>query len=377
MITDTAPYRIIPAGTVPKLPGRRQIFYDPAFGTEMVQITDATDGHVNRISYGIWPAFGIPAPDGTCYLLIQCDNLFKIVTANPKTGQWGDIALPASFQGSDATWSHTVAEEIYHRDGGSRLMCLNVITGMDTVIHDFSGDFPTSPYLARMSSSEDDNIFCFSRQTLAYGWSGFVVWNRLTGQLYGEPPSRAGQYFKVQIDPSGKFMWNVALDPMSEFWDLTLPNTQAPMISAGTGHSAMMSGVIAQYDNTDNQDMLRRKGSRIGQVMTLDWGKNWGLSTEYTPFVGIPGYYACTAAAAPNAPPAVLSDELILIPTEGSGTVKRVCHLYNLQTSDYGSIPQPTGGYEPMPEIGGVVLFHSSYGATDGSRNVFLAVVGS
>jgi hypothetical protein len=341
-------------------------------------VTDTTDGRVNRISYGIWPAWGIPAANGTVYILIQCDELFKIIVANPSTGQWGDIALPASFQGSDATWSHSVAEEIYHRDGGSRLMLLNVLTWEDTVVWDAAKWFPNSPYLARMSSSSDDTIWCFERQDINYNPSGFVVVNLATLELYSEPPSRAGQGFKVQIDAAGKFMWNVATDPNSEFWNLGLPNIQAPLASAGTGHAAMLSGAIVQYDNATDQDALRQGGSRVGQLVTLDWSQigsdNWSLSTEYSPFTRVPGYYACTAAALPSAPLGELRDELILISTDGSGAVMRLCHMYNLQTSDYGSIPQPTGGYANMPTLAPIVAFHSSYGATDGNRQVFLAL---
>ena len=375
MILDQPPYRTIPEQAAPPaLPGRRQLFADPTFGTRLIQLTDATDGHVNRISYGIWPAWGIPASDGTVYILIQCDELFKIVTANPLTGQWGDVALPASFQGSDATWSHSAAEEIYHRDGGSRLMRLNVLTGEDTVVWDAAPVFSGSPYLSRMSSSADDNVWCFGRQTVGYVNSGFTVLNVKTGALYSEPPSRVGQYFKVQIDASGRWMWNVGLaSGMSEWWDLTLPNTQTPATFPGTGHSALFAGLQAEYNNTTNQDELVTLGGSYARGKLLTW-PDWNITTEYSPFVQSLGYYACAASTLPGVPWGPFHDELLLVALDGSGQVKRLCHLHNLQTSDYASIAQPTGGYIYMPTLSPMLAFHSSYGATDGSRQVFLAL---
>jgi len=376
MIFDRPPYRTIPEPKeAPKLPGRRQLFTDQTFGTRLVQVTDATDGHVNRISYGIWPAFSVPSPDGTTNILIQCDEKFKVVTANPVSGQWGDIALPANFQGSDATWSHSAAGQIYHRDGGSQLMLLNLETGADEVVHDFAEEFPDSPYLSRMTSSADDNVWCFSRQTKDYAFSGFVVWNRETGETYSEPASRAGDYFKVQIDASGRWIWNVGQESgESEWWDLTLPNTQTPATFPGTGHSALFAGLQAEYNNSTNQDEMVALGGSYLRGKLLEW-PDWNITTELSPFTGDPAYYACAASVLTGVPCGPFHDELLMIAKDGSGSVQRLCHMFNKQTSDYGSIAQPTGGYGPMLEIGNVIAFHSSYGATDGSRQVFLAVV--
>ena len=57
MILNQPPYQTIPEPAPPTLPARRLPFTDPAFNTLMIRLTDAADGAVNRISYGIWPAF--------------------------------------------------------------------------------------------------------------------------------------------------------------------------------------------------------------------------------------------------------------------------------------------------------------------------------
>lgn len=278
--------------------------------------------------------------------------------------EWGEIKLPASFQGSDAVFSHYYPEFIFHRDGGSRLMALNLDTGVDSVVFDAAADFPDSPYLARMSGTADDRTFCFARQTTNYAWSGFCVY-RDGKMIFREPPGRVGEYFKVQIDKSGKFIWNVSLDPQSEFWDLTKSNAQTPLLSAGTGHSAMLTGVIAQYDNTLNQDMLRRGGLRDAQHLTMTW-PDWELANEYSGS-GIDEWYAVTTGSLN--PIGLLHDELLQVATDGSGTVRRLCHLHNVMVSgDYDSIPQPACGYGAQPWV----AFHSSWG-NSGRRDVFLA----
>jgi hypothetical protein len=364
MIVARPPYVTIPEPDAPALPVRGRQFTDPNFGTMLVQITGPEDGKTCRLSYGIWSI----ASCKYTKLLIQIDGLFRIRGFDPVAGTIeADIALPASFQGTDAIWSHTDDNLIYHRDGGSRLMCLDVSTNIDSVIHDFAADFPTSPYLARMSGSSDDKRFCFARQTTAYAWAGFVVWDRETGVLYSEPPSRTGQYFKVQIDKSGWEMWNVALDPQSEWWDLSLPNTQQTVLTPGTGHSAVLTCRSAQYDNTANADVLHPFGRAMG-VTTITW-PDWEIATEYSGTDGNEDWYAVTAGTLKPIGP--LHDELLQVSTDGSGTVRRLCHMHNvMKAGDYDSIPQPATGYGAFPWI----AFHSSWGDS-GRRDVFLAKV--
>jgi hypothetical protein len=364
MMIDSPTYKLVAEPSAPVLPCKGSSFIDPHFDTTLVRVTDASDGTINRISYGIWPALSCDYTK----ILIQCDGIFKIVTWNPQTMDgWGEIKLSPSFQGADAIWSHSLPNCIFHRDGGSRLMLLDVSTGEDAVIHDFASDFPDSPNLARMSASADDNVFCFARQTVAYAFSGFCVFTRSTGVIYREPPSRAGQYFKVQIDKSGRYMWNVALDPLSEWWDLSLPNTQQTVTSPGTGHSAVLTGKIAQYDNSTNADTLKPFGA-TGPTM-IKW-PDWNLATEYSGTESDEGWYAVTTGTLTPIGP--LHDELLQVATDGSGTVRRICHLHNVLVSgNYDSIPQPSGGYGSQPWI----AFHSSWGAS-GRRDVFLARTG-
>jgi hypothetical protein len=363
LLVDRPSYKYVPEPSTPPPPGRRKIFVDPSFQTTLVQLTDATDGAVNRISYGIWPAFSCDYSK----ILVQCDALFKVVTWNPATaGSWGDISLPASFQGSDATWSHTDPDSIYHRDGGSRLMVLNVATGVDAVVHDFAADL-VDCYLTRMSSSANDDVFCFATQTTSYAFSGFVVYTRSTGTMYRQPPARNGTYFKVQIDKSGRYMWNVALDPQSEWWDLSLPNTQATVLTKGTGHAAVLTEKIVQYNNASNVDVAGPFGAKVTSS-TIAW-PDWDLATEYSGTDADESWYAATTGT--TVPLGVLHDELLQVSTDGSGTVRRLCHLHNvLVDGDYNSIPQPATGYGRFSWV----AFHSSWGSS-GRRDVFLAKV--
>jgi len=363
MITDAPPYRLIAEPTAPLIPGRRQVFTDPNFCTPLVRVTGEIDGTFNGISYGIWSPFSCDYRT----MLVQCDALFKLVTWNPNTMDgWGEIPLPPSFQGVDAIFSHSDPAVIYHRDGGSRLLALNIDTGADSVVLDAAADFPDSPFLTRMSGTLDDRTFCFARQTTDYGWSGFCVY-RDGKVIFREPPGRAGKYFKVQIDKTGGLVWNVSLDPKSEFWDLSLPNTQTPVLGDGTGHSAVLCGALAQYDNTLNQDMLRRGGKREGQVMTIAW-PDWELATEYSGSDHDEWYAVTTGTLNPVGP---LHDELIQVATDGSGTVRRLAHLHNVMVSgDYDSIPKPACGYGSASSPW--IAFNSSWGKS-GRRDAFVA----
>ena len=371
VILDSPPYRLIAEPTTPAIPGRRQSFTDPNFGTTLVRLTDATDGAWCRLSYGIWAFWNCTYT----MMLVQCYQAdgsapFKIVCWNPATMDgWGDIQLPSNFQGADAIWSHADPNLIYHRDGGSRLMCLNLLTWDDAVILDAAKDFPASPNLARMSATADDRTFCFSRQDANYQWAGFCIY-RDGVLIYREPPSRTGTYFKVQIDQGGKFMWDVSGDPLSAYWDLTLPNAQKPLTNPGTGHSAMLVGALAQYDPYTNQDMLRRGGNPVGQVATIQW-PDWTLATEYSGTdLTEPWYAVTTGTLVPVGP---LHDEVLQVSTDGSGDVRRFCHMHNVMVNgDYNSIPQPACGYGAKPWI----AFHSSWGNT-GRRDVFLVNTGS
>lgn len=364
MITEQPPYRLIQEPSTPALSARGSSFVDPNFDTTLVRVTDETDGKFCQVSYGIWPIFSLDYDK----ILVQCDGRAKVITWNPSTmSDWGKIDLPSNFQGVDASWSHVNPDSIYHRDGGSRLMCLNVKTGVDSVVHDFAADFPDSPYIARMSVGADDSIFCFARQTTDYKFSGFCVFDRNAKSLYSEPPSRKGQYFKVQIDKSGRYVWNVSLDPLSEWWDLSFHNTQRTLTTKGTGHSAVLTSKIAQYNPNTNYDDLKSFGAESG-VVTIKW-PDWTIATEYSGTDADERWYAVTAGSL--VPVGPLHDELLQVSTDGSGTVRRLCHMHNVMVDgDYDSIPKPAQGYGRQPWIG----FHSSWGKS-GRRDVFLAKV--
>jgi hypothetical protein len=172
----------------------------------------------------------------------------------------------------------------------------------------------------------------------------------------------------------------VATDPLSEWWDLSLPNTQQDLpnvhrVTPGTGHSAMLTSDIAQYNNDTNCDELMSLDTPLIKYPTIYW-PDWSLATEYSGTDADETRYAVTAAFNPAAAAAAnppipaqgpLHNELLLVSTDGSGTVQRLCHMHNVMTADYGSIPQPATGYGAQPWIS----FHSSWGDS-GRRDVFL-----
>jgi hypothetical protein len=429
MIIDSPPYRDIPKPVTAPTLVKGQAFSVPEFeGTIIIRATDETDGTFNAISYGIWSAFSCDYTK----ILVTCDGRFKIITFDPVAGKvLGSIALPASFQGVDAIWSHTSPNLIHHRDGGSRLMELNVDNFVDTELHDFAKDFPDSPNITRMSGDVTDNIFCFARQTPDYSkFSGFCAWNRNSDSItFREPPSRsisypapaysAGTdypvdqvvsylgnnyicnspngpsslaaipdvspkawssacYFKVQTEKTGTKVWNVSRDPFSEWWDLSLPNTQQTLLTPGTGHSAVLTDKIAQYNNDTNCDELKPFGAVSGLV-TMRW-PDWAIATEYSGTDADEGWYTVTAAFNPEIaakldPPVAaqgpLHDELIQVATDGSGRVRRLCHMHAaLAAGDYDTIPKPATGYGAFQWI----AFFSPMGQA-GRRDVFLAKV--
>jgi hypothetical protein len=130
----------------------------------------------------------------------------------------------------------------------------------------------------------------------------------------------------------------------------------------------MLTGLQVQYDNTLNQDYLIQLGGFYDRTHLLTW-TDWTLATEYAGTESDEGWYTITAAGQwpPMAGP--LHDELLQVATDGSGRVRRICHLQNkLIGGNYDSIPQPACGYGAFPWI----AFHSSWGDR-GRRDVFLA----
>jgi hypothetical protein len=290
------------------------------------------------------------------------------------------IAMPLSFDGADAIWSHSDPDIVFYR-AGTGIAAYNVRTGSSTQIVDWSKQFADAPFSYRLTASENDDVFCWARVKTDYTYVGWGCFQRSTGQFWHEPADRLGQYAKAQIDKSGRWLWNVSylLPPgiEGEVFDLANGGAVAGQMTNGApdfapGHGIQGPGWVIGADDWNNRDN-RRAWDAIHTITNVTPAStDWCCTGEYTMLNTANDFYYVAITEMKAHVDGLFHDELIGRATDGSGAVRRLAHIHavvNYDSNgsyDYWSIPKPSVSYS-----GKFVAFNSNWG-NSGRRDVFV-----
>jgi hypothetical protein len=249
-------------------------YTDPTFGTEVMRVTDESDGKDAYVAYSYWSLFNS-----------NSTRFFIRIVAAPdwsKHGIWLYDFDPAAFSirknkmlftsgpgliSQGLAWHPTDPDIVYGVERGeSRIWEYNVVTGEYLLVKDLESAWPETTYLDQMGMSGDGDVFSFSiwdkatRERIAIG-----AYRRSTDTTYRLGPSDIGdpgitKFDEGQVDKSGRWIYiqNDYYDATRAFIILDLWNN---------------TWTRAEHDNIDRAGGHYDQG--YGKVVGTDvWGKN-------------------------------------------------------------------------------------------------------
>jgi hypothetical protein len=347
---------IIPEPPLPVLPAAGGKFRDPAFGTEIMRVTDERDGAENGNFYPHWPTFN---SNSTRLLVKRRDTGDAIYTFNPDTFTLGTSYVIPRLPDNGTTitegaiWSATDPDTLFILGWTGKLWALNASTRQYTLVHDFTREQTFSPgdFLWQMSMSGDGDIFAFSHKGNA-GLVGYTVYKRSTDTMVMDVKSTKED--EVRIDKTGRFLGlflsEVGADGFACFVLDLQTGVKTGLVDGAPdyspGHGDVGTGTIVAWDNDDNRFLIRSWSDphHVRSILNLgsDWmnqhlsmlakDESWGLAS----FFSYRGY---------GLEPGLFHDEIVLVSTDGSGRFRRLVQ-HRSKANDYWQIPRANISYD-------------------------------
>jgi hypothetical protein len=364
-VTDLGKYT---EPALPSLPAGGGTFVDPAFGTPLMRLTDASDGSDCRVEYSYWPTFNADSTRVKALCVVGGFNRTRIWTFDPVRFARGTALpmLPMSLQSSDPIWSYRDPVVLYGHSQSHLLQAYNVVTQGTTTLKSFAGIAPAGGQLQQMSISADDDRFAFHLTNASNASVGYFVWQRSTDTLL---LNRAETNLdEVQVDKTGRYLTVVYKTGNGRIWDLqTMSSIDVTWGVDGFFHHDSGTSTFLSYTGTTNGIGYRSLATphAVVPLLTLNTGNKtahfsmrannemWALVSHYND--------NGSAVASP------FENEIFQVATDGSGKVRRLVHhrsVYN----DYSD-----GPFANISPDGRFVAFSSNWGNANGRRDVFVA----
>jgi hypothetical protein len=373
-LSSAADVRAIMEPPLPALPAAGGKLIDPALGSVIMRLTDESDGSDCQVQYSYWPSFNV---DST-YVQAQCSvngrMRTKIWSFDPAGFARGPgfelrVKTPSGWpiSPSDAIWSGVNPQVIFgHPVNAQTLDATNIVTGWDTVLHDFTADLPDGRTLQQMSKSIDDNVFAFSVDTASGDSDGYLVWQWSTNNILlrqSEP-----NVDEVQVDKTGRYLTVIHTDGSDRIWDLSADadtdlgwnRVDQGFFHHDSGHAAVIASLWPEGlyyrplgDPRAITPLLRfpTAGQDMHFSMLAD-NEQWALISRYST-AGLPAQ-------------AAFENEIFQVATDGSGRVHRLAQHRSIVNS-YNDTPRAN-----ISRDGHFVAFVSNWGTPNGRRDVFV-----
>lgn len=324
-------------------------FIDPAFGSTVIRVTDASDGRRCVHAYSYWPAFNADATR----ILIACDDVPMIVQFDPATGK---VGWPAKLEGpaiqfEGATWSRDVPSTLYALDkAGRKLYRIDVRKGAAgfVVLKDFGARYLVP--LEQLTVSEGGSVFGFSVM-LGETSKTAAIWRRSDDRIL-EYPGPAGAVNELRVSKTGGralvtyddervYLWTLSTGAVTaapnstSHWDLgrTLAANGDGILTGIQVRGYELAGWLAprnvfrylQRDGrTPNWTIAEHVSARADDETRLVVSTYAGGATVDQPF----------------------EDEIVIVRSDGGGFVRlahtRSCECQDTRAKRYWSQPRAT-----------------------------------
>ena len=371
-LTDNA---VHPEPTAPSLPTAGSTATDPVFGSTILRVTDAGDTSGGcETFYSNMPSLNV----NNTKIAAQCrigPMLTKVWDFNAATMTRSNGRLqsnpPDGAQGYFTQWSRTtynkfticakmILIEVTIPDGTST-------TWTNTILHNFSADFPGATYVTQHSVSSDDDVFALISNT-----GGYAVWKRSTNSILLKATNDAN-LDEVEIDQSGRYLL-VKRSGIVAVWDLQAGPTQTEIApELYFNHRAMGNGKVGSSCNT--RRLCVRNLATPNSVTFLLPSSSWAYYTQDDHF-SMPGgsdawmiasRYSQTGGSVLQA----FDNEIVQIATDGSNRVRRIAHHHSVViNNNYNAQPKGSASHD-----GNFIAFTSNWGNPNGRLDLYLVRV--
>jgi WD40 repeat protein len=359
----------------PSLPTAGSTVTDPVFGSTILRVTDVGDSTGDCSTfYSNMPSLNV----NNSKIAAQCRDGYmrtKVWDFNPTsmTRSNGRVQSnePEGAQGYFTLWSPTTPNkfticaqmkliEVTIPDGTSA-------TWINTILHDFTSDFPDASFVTQHSVSNDDNVFAVMSNT-----GGYAVWKRSTNAMLLKVTNET-DLNEVEIDKSGRYLVALQNDKTLNVWDLQTRPTETKVTTQPFIHRAMGNGIVGS--GCETRRLCVRNLATPNSVTFLLPTNSWSYAVQQDHFsmprnsdawmVG--ARYATNGQSVTNA----YDDELVMIATDGSTRVKRIAHHHSVVVNNTYQA-QPKASASPD---GNFIAFTSNWGNPKGRRDLYIARV--
>lgn len=385
--------------TLPTLPAAGGKLIDPTFGTTILRVTDASNATSNDAEIrgaGVVYSYitALNANSTRLYVLTNPTGTYKratFFTFNPvafSAGASGTLlasALSNNVQEYWMLWHPTHPDLIYSLvNGGYGIYETNVASDTTTSIKALTGLGHTGGSAQQLSLSEDGDVFAGS--FTGGSTDGWWVWKRSTNTMLKVVTNlTSGTLNEVQIDKSGRYLSALFSDKTCEVWNLAgtptliADRTALENATIGLAWSHYDSGYGKLFSRNWTDVVIRNLGARRLSTPTTmtalvndgDWryadqndhfswrsnvnGELWACASRYS--------LTGSGVSFPY------DNEIVLIATDGSKAVRRVCHH---RTVYVDSSDEPRAS---QSRDGKFIVFQSTWGVSGGRHDVFVVKV--
>lgn len=371
IITDLGIY---PPPAPLALPAAGGSFTDPTFGTDILRVTDETDGTENEHGYSYWQCFNADNSIVYVYSVNGIKTLYDLDTAaltiSNKRSAFPTLIDGESPLGEDQIWDAENKNIIYCHTY-KNIVAYNVSDNTFSIIKNLDGFIPNNEYIYQMSMSDDATKFAFSRKRLTdYNVSGYLVYDVTTDSVYSVTETHIDE---VQLNKAGTYLW-VKTDKQGEgviqsqiinltTWEKEELTDNGPDFAPGHGDVGL--DFIIGADNWENR-LLYRKFDNPHTFYSVwnfegDWGQDVHVSQLATneQWILISCYMASTGYPFSG----LIENEILQVSTDGLMSVRRLCHHqsdYIGSGSNYWASPRAS-----ISRDGRFVIFDSNWGNPD------------
>lgn len=350
------------------LPPAGGIMIDPSYGTPIMRVTDETDGSYLGTYYSYWPTLNCNSTrllirNGSGAFIRDFDPVNFKLLAKQDIPSIPNVGNPM-FEG--ATWSGNDADGLFIT-ANAALYAYHPSTRSYALLADLQSLIP-GEYIKQPSWSRDGNRVGFTRKRYAdYAEPGYAVYDRAQAKLVlnlNVPEldevtlSQSGRYLLAKLSQGAGVVESVAHDLETGTSTLIIDD-----VNAAPGHGDAGFDSYVGYDNFGNR-LTWRSLATAKEFRTIYQFSAWGSGVGHTSMRAIDESWALVSFSGGN----IFPNELVLIATDGSGSVRRLLNHHSIERTYYDS-PRPN-----ISSDGRFVAFTSNWGALD-RTDLFVAKI--
>jgi hypothetical protein len=371
---------VCPKPSAPTLPPAGGTYIDPAFGTEILRVTDRNNGgDQNYHSYSFWNPFNA---NNTRFFIRSAGHgaqLFSFDPVNFTSQRIGNLWNGINLEWFSLCWSNSNPDILYGlKYKSQKLYQYEPDTGIYILIKDFSGILPPGD-LTFLTKSSNDRWFSFIVGQQDYNSGVIGAYDKLTDTVYQYDFNATYGLTNIHsatIDKSGENVWiNPNMNSDKYLWTIVTGKVEGLAYDSSSvrakGHRAMGTQTVYHSDEWYGSAIIKRDlndAQNWSHIFEPPGGPDWtqavhlsvNHSDESTIFVS--SYFKT-----PQTATRPYQDEIFQVWTDGSSMIKvrRLAHHRSAHNS-YWTQPRAASSHD-----GKFVMFDSNWDGS-GRLDVFI-----